>query len=369
MAEVGTGLTATCRAPVGYVCQAGAAALVALAALALAAEAGALETVGESPEPPGTEIVRADTGPREILTRKAPVKFRYRSDRRGTRFECRLDAGPWKACGRGRYRATVGPGRHRFSVRAVGADSLTDPTPASRRWRVKRWRPGIRSASRFARSRGGRVSFSLDLGWRSWGRGQRTGAPMASTVKVMLMVAYLGRADVRSGRLGGRDRRLIGAMIRRSDNEAANLIAARTGPARMRRLARRAGMRDFRYSTTWGRSRTSAADQARFMLRIRDLLPARHRGWAMGQLARIIPGQRWGSAAVRPRGWRLFFKGGWGISDGRFNGIVDHQIVHLSRRGQRIGLAILTQGNPYGGWGHRTLREVARRLLRGLPRN
>lgn len=308
-----------------------------------------------------------DTGPREILQRKARVRFRYRSDQSGARFECRLDRRAWKRCRRGVFRAQVRPGRHRFRVRAIDPEGLVDPTPASRTWKVTRWKPGVRSAARFAARRGGRVTFSLDLGWRSWGRRARARAPMASTVKVMLMVAYLRKATVRKRRLTGSERSLIGSMIRRSDNDAANQVAARVGPVRMRKLARRSGMRGFSYSAVWGRSRTSTADQASFMRQLKRLLPDRHRAWAMGQLSRIIPWQRWGVAVVRPPGWRLFFKGGWGIPDGRFSGTVNHQVALLRQAGHRIGLAIFTQGNPYGGWGEKTLRGVARRLLRGLP--
>jgi hypothetical protein len=71
---------------------------------------------------------------------------------------------------------------------------------------------------------------------------------------------------------------------------------------------------------------------------------------------------------VRPKGWRLFFKGGWGISDGSLGGTVNHQIALLERGGLRIGIAILTEGNPWTSYGESTLKGVARRILKGLPR-
>jgi hypothetical protein len=30
----------------------------------------------------------------------------------------------------------------------------------------------------------------------------------------------------------------------------------------------------------------------------------------------VIPSQRWGVGRVRPRGWSIYFKGGWGAGTG-----------------------------------------------------
>lgn len=207
----------------------------------------------------------------------------------------------------------------------------------------------------------------VDLGWRSWGRGARVRARMASTVKAMLMVAYLRKGTVRNRRLRDFERGLISPMIKTSDNFAANVVASMVGADGMSRLARAAGLEDFQYSSIWGTSTTTVADQARFMRALPNLLPDLHRDWALGLLTQIEGYQRWGIPKVRPVGWKLFFKGGWGISDGTLGGTVNHQIALLRRNGVRIGLAIFTQGNPWTSYGEKTLREVARRLLKGLP--
>lgn len=320
------------------------------------------------PDPvPDTEITRADTESGEILSEKGMAMFRYRSDQAGSGFTCSLDDGGWRSCQRGSFRRLVAPGRHVFRVRAVTASGLADPTPATWRWRVERWKPGMAAASRFAARRAGRVTFSLDLGWRSWGRVARSRARMASTVKVMLMVAYLRKRSVRSRLLSPGARSSISSMIRVSDNDAANWVSFQVGPRRMRALARRAGMKDFTYSTTWGASTSSPADQARFMKQLENLLPSRHRRFALRLLSHISGSQRWGIPRARPAGWKLFFKGGWGISDGRYGGTVNHQVAMIRRGRHRIGLAIFTQGNPYTAYGERTLRGIAGRLLRGLP--
>ena len=74
-------------------------------------------------------------------------------------------------------------------------------------------------------------------------------------------------------------------------------------------LLRDGRMRHFRYSSTWGLSRASAADGASLMSRFEDIVPRRHEGYAKHLLASIVSSQRWGVARARPRGWRLFFKG------------------------------------------------------------
>ena len=83
---------------------------------------------------------------------------------------------------------------------------------------------------------------------------------------------------------------------------------------------------------------------------------------AMHLLSSIVPSQRWGIAQVRPAGWALYFKGGWGSG----SGAVDHQVALLRRGRRRVSVAILTTQQPQP-----RLRQgdPARRggpLLRGL---
>jgi beta-lactamase family protein len=187
--------------------------------------------------------------------------------------------------------------------------------------------------------------------------------PMASTLKVMLMAAYLRRPSVADRRLHGFDRRLLVPMIRRSDDDAATRVRDIVGPGRLRRLARRAGMHRFHYNRVWGLSRTSPRDQARFMDRFDRFIPARHRAFARHQLAHIVPSQRWGIGRLRLPGWRLYFKGGWGSG----SGAVDHQIAFLESGSSRVALAIYTQSDGTHHYGKRTLSGIAARLLDGLP--
>jgi hypothetical protein len=233
------------------------------------------------------------------------------------------------------------------------------------------WEPDVKAARRYARHRPGDVSFAI-LGRHTRLRGFRKArtAPAASTIKAMLLAAYLRRPSIRRRPLRAEDRALLEPMIRVSDNAAATRVAAIVGP-RVKRLARAARMRDFRWvwAPGWlgGQSQISARDQARFFLRYPRYVPGRHRRFARHLLASIVPWQRWGVADVRPPGWRLYFKGGWGIADDGV-GVVNHQIAFLERGACRIALAILTEHNPSTATGAETLRGVAKRLLLGIDR-
>ena len=268
--------------------------------------------------------------------------------------------------------ALVGSKRWPFALLAgvlILAVAGTAPTsPAAPRTSAARprldWRPHYAFANRYIRERSGKISYGVIGASGSYHgrRGART-VPMASTFKVMLLATYLRRHSVRHRRLHRSDRKLLGPMIRRSDNVAATRVRDIVGAHAIERLAHDVRMRHFRYSSSWGLSRTSAGDQARFMDRFERYVPKRHEHYARHLLASIVPSQRWGIARVPLHGWRLFFKGGWGSG----SGAVDHQVAFLEGRGYRIAVAILTTSNPSHTYGKHTLKGVARRLLWDLP--
>jgi hypothetical protein len=235
---------------------------------------------------------------------------------------------------------------------ALAAGSAADP-----------WRPSLGAAIRYASHRQGVIAFAVRTPTRSWGWHAADTFPSASVLKAMLLVAYLDLPSVRRRPLRPADRALLRPMIRRSDNAAAGEVLGIVGSARLRRLARHAGMRRFTPVTgVWGLSRIDAADQARFLLRIDTLTPRRHRAYALLLLRTITPSQRWGIARVRPAGWRLYFKGGWGSG----TGWVDHQVALLTRGDERVSVAILTHLDGSHAYGEETLRGLALRLLSGL---
>jgi Beta-lactamase enzyme family len=225
-----------------------------------------------------------------------------------------------------------------------------------------RWRPDVRAATRWVRSRAGTVSFAVRWGRRVAGHGLDRQYISASVIKAMLMTAYLRSAAVRSRPLNAGDRGLLAPMIRWSDNDAANTVRNIVGYDAIARLARTAGMRRFGTHPAWGLSLITARDQTRFFHALERLLPKRHRAYALGLLRTIVPEQRWGMARVIPKGWRLYFKGGWGVGVP----MVDHQVGLLRRGRHRVSIAVLTAGSPSHTYAAATQEGAARRLLRGL---
>jgi hypothetical protein len=225
------------------------------------------------------------------------------------------------------------------------------------------WRPDLRNAIRYSSHRHGVIAFAVRTRTRFWGWREGETFPSASVLKAMLLVAYLDMPSVRNRPLRHADRALLGPLIRRSDNDAATRALAIVGSARVYSLAHRARMRHFTLvMRPWGFSRINAIDQTRYFLHIDALTATRHRAYAMQLLRTITPVQRWGIARVRPRSWRLYFKGGWGDR----TGWVDHQVALLTRGHQRVSVAILTVHDQAHVYGRETLRGIALRLLRGL---
>ena len=113
------------------------------------------------------------------------------------------------------------------------------------------------------------------------------------------------------------DRALLGPMIRRSDNAAASRGAQHRGQRRARaaRAAARACALPARrrlgplVASTRPTRRASSSTSSGSCL-------AGTGATRCACSARSCRAQRWGIARVRPRGWALYFKGGWGSGSG-----------------------------------------------------
>lgn len=222
------------------------------------------------------------------------------------------------------------------------------------------WRPDVHAAAEYAEGRRGSISFAVRSGGHVWGRRLDRVAPSASTLKLILLVTELRRLGDRP--VPRADRRLLAPMVRASANGPASELVVRLGRRRIEHVARLGGMRRFHLASPWGLSTVSARDLTRFALRFESLLPARHRAYAMRLWRTIVPAQRWGVFRVAPRGWTIHAKGGWGSG----TGWADHQIALLTRGKERVAVAVLTTSDGTHAYGKETLRELFRRLLRGL---
>jgi Beta-lactamase enzyme family len=226
------------------------------------------------------------------------------------------------------------------------------------------WRPNLSSAIDYQRHRRGDIAFAVRTGGSFYGYRPDHQEWSASVLKPMLMVAYLDRPPVSERALTAHDRSLLFPMITRSDNDAADEVDEIVGASGLQALARRVGMSRFvPAEPVWEESEITARDQTKFFLHIERYIVARHRAYAMRLLASIVPSQRWGVAEVAPKGWKLYFKGGWGYG----TGLIDSQVALLTRGCARVSIAVLTMHDGSHEYGKETLKMIFRRLLTGLP--
>jgi hypothetical protein len=221
----------------------------------------------------------------------------------------------------------------------------------------------IAAARAYLGQRRGYTSFAVvDSDGRMHGSHLHRTFDTASVVKAMLLVAYLRELAAEHGHLDADDRSLLEPMIHFSDNDAATEVWEHDGDERLRALAQRAGMTDFSIEGEWGDAQISAADQARYFFEMEKLIPARFRHFADHLLSHIAGYESWGIPAVaRPRDWTVYFKGGW---RGTERGQLVHQIARLRRPGERVAIAVMTDGDPSMEFGIETIEGVAGRLLR-----
>ncbi len=225
----------------------------------------------------------------------------------------------------------------------------------------------VAAARRYLKGRSGYTAFAtIDSDGRMHGVHLHRTFVSASVVKAMLLVAYLRMLAAGGGQLDSGARALLTPMIEVSDNGAATAVWYRVGESRVRALAGRAEMTDFSVSGYWANAQISAADQARFFFSMERSVPRRFRHFARHLLSHIVDYESWGIAAVaRPRGWRVYFKGGW---RGTERGQLVHQVARLQRPHARVALAVLTDGDPSMTYGIETIEGVTARLLRGDPK-
>jgi hypothetical protein len=84
--------------------------------------------------PPDTKILK---GPRK-RTKKRKAKFQFGGSEPGLTFECSLDERAFKPCRSPEKFRSLKRTKHEFAVRAVDAAGNRDPTPADRRWTIKK---------------------------------------------------------------------------------------------------------------------------------------------------------------------------------------------------------------------------------------
>lgn len=228
------------------------------------------------------------------------------------------------------------------------------------------WRPDRTAAVRYVHTRRGDIAFAVRTEDHQYGYRRDHQEWSASIVKAMLLVAYLDEPSIAHRKLTASERSTLGGMITASNNYDAQIIYDQVGNSGLQALAHRVGMTHFATNPSgiWGETLVTARDQTRYFLHINSFIVSSHRVYAMGLLQHIIPSERWGIGQVPHKGWKLFFKGGWGYG----TGLIDSQVALLVRGCARVSIAVLTMYDGSHPYGKQTLYGVFSRLLRGFPR-
>ena len=229
-----------------------------------------------------------------------------------------------------------------------------------------RWDAAVHRARAYANTRAGTVAFAL-ADEHGLLHGSRTHAAWysASLLKPVIMGTLLTAPSVRYRPLTNAEIELLTPMIRWSANAPASTLFVRLGVGAIQRFGHRHGLHSLRVAApTWGSSIITAAGYARFFRALPDAIGRRHRRIARRLLRTVIGAQRWGVQPVKPPGWTLLLKGGWRA--GRGHGRIVNQAARLECRKTIVSLTILTDHDPSHDYGTRTVRGVARRVLRPI---
>jgi Beta-lactamase enzyme family len=261
-----------------------------------------------------------------------------------------------------RLRCSFGPGTYTWTVYATDKLPRYEDAAGHARLVVRAVVPSrtaIDAAIDWIEKRAGVMGFAVidsDDHERGWHQDQQF--VCASVVKAMLLVQYLRtHPTVDSGVAA-----TLRSMITVSDNNAAEAIYGLVGgDSGLYAVAHAAGMQRFAGAGYLFGAQITAADQAHFFYRLPGLVPSAHRSFALDLLSHVVSYQSWGIPAVaRPRGWTVWFKGGWRGTD---IGQLVHQVARLRKDGRTFSMCVLTDGDPSMAYGIETIQGVTTRLL------
>jgi len=184
-----------------------------------------------------------------------------------------------------------------------------------------------------------------------------------STIKVLILVATLKRAQDRKLALTTTQQSLASAMIRYSDNAATDTLLAQIGVSTCQTVAGQLGMAStvVRGGSTgwWGYSTTTTRDLVQLMnqLVLGTYLTADRRGYVRGLMATVTSTQRWGLGDPLPTTVHVEQKNGWGpLSTGyRMN-----SFGFVSGNGRNYQLAMLSRSPNGYTYGKATINRVSR---------
>lgn len=230
----------------------------------------------------------------------------------------------------------------------------------------------IAAAEKYAATRPGTIGYVLrDRATGARYRNAAAGTPTwtASTIKLAMVADLLSREQAGALRLTSADREQMIAMLRRSDNDAADALWSRYGGTDnvfntnfvrygMKSVSPQSGFGDvYPY---WGFQKGTADDFDVLMNYVLTGLTAANAAGVIAEMQRVDSSQQWGVWGAGPamtpgnkNGWSQE-EGGWVVNSVGFAG-----------PGQRYTLAVMNGLDGAGGYddGVETTTELARILL------
>jgi len=190
----------------------------------------------------------------------------------------------------------------------------------------------------------------------------------ASIVKAVILAALLRWHQETRTPLSPGEKGEATLMITRSDNDAASDLWNWVGLRRLQRFLALAAMKETGLGPGpyWGLTQATAHDEMLLLgllARPNAVLSGGSRAYSLGLMARVIPGQRWGTPAGAPAGVTVHVKNGW-LPDG--TGWHVNSIGVFTGRGVNYAIAVLTDDNPSERYGIDTIQDVARVVHREL---
>jgi beta-lactamase class A len=190
----------------------------------------------------------------------------------------------------------------------------------------------------------------------------------ASIVKAIILAALLRWHQEERTRLSAWQKYEAALMITQSDDDAATALWDEVGRSRLRHFLTLATMHETELGPGiyWGLTQATAHDERvllQLLTRPNLVLSGASRSYELGLMARVIPGQRWGTPAGAPAGVTVHVKNGW-LPDG--TGWHVNSIGAFTRKDDTYLIAVLTDDNPAERYGIDTIEDVARLVHREL---
>jgi beta-lactamase class A len=225
---------------------------------------------------------------------------------------------------------------------------------------------------RYAATRVGTIGLTLrdnrDGGYFGW---RPLTLQSLSTVKVLILVAMLRRAQNRGLSLTSTQKSLASRMIRYSDNAATDTLLAQIGVSTCQVVADHLGLDRtvVRGGSTgwWGYSTTTTRDLVQLMnhLVLGTYLTSGRRDYVRDLMATVTSTQRWGLGDPLPDTVHVEQKNGWGPMS---TGYRVNSFGHVSGNGRSYQLAILSKSPNGFSYGKTTINKVSRIVYDALDR-